>query len=118
MTNQIPPIPICESCLNLKVTGGDWVPWGMGNTQLPDEWDCSAEWKSKDADERIMARFQGKIQKCRYFKAFPFCKKHPETRTTRNSDTGCPECDEIFYKQMEKAEKASEKMMEIWQEAQ
>lgn len=49
----------CESCQHLIITGGDWVDYGSTRAQLPDDWECSAEWQDgeltpdKNGDDKI-----------------------------------------------------------------
>jgi len=95
-TNQF---PICETCTNLKVTGGDIVPYGSTTARLPDDWDCNAPWEGDDADDKIEALFCNESRICPHYKELPKCPKHPNQHI--DGRYGCGACENEAYAKME-----------------
>lgn len=75
----------CTTCINWgKVGGGDWVPYGIGNAQLPYEYGC----KEDESGELEKLAFEFK---CPKYHECPKCPKHPDQYIT--ADGGCAECE-------------------------
>ena len=95
----------CESCQYLDVLSGDWVPYGSTNVQLPDQWECSADWAEEgdeQTDNLIEQLFCSKIFECPRYLESPRCEKHPEQFVDKKY--GCSACEEEYMNQGNKEE--------------
>ena len=59
----------CENCKHLTVEGGDWVPYGMGSTQLPTNSYCEHP-ITEDMDENeydLFSEVAEKLGNCEHW---------------------------------------------------
>ena len=94
--------PLCKSCQHLLILSGDWVPYGSTNVQLPDTWDCDAEWEDGDLEDQmgndiIEQLFLGKELSCPHYLELPHCEKHPDQYIDKKY--GCGECESELWAQ-------------------
>ena len=88
----------CASCtLYGEIGGGDWVPYGATQTQLPFDYGCKEDLDVDDCGEPIDTSF------CLDYKELPRCPYHPGEHVLPGGvivREGCELCMEEAYREM------------------
>ena len=81
----------CNVCKDAVEEGGDWVPYGMGSTQLPTYMVCNSDNPAINWDDpNFNLESLADNGECPYFNPLPKCPEHPEQYIYPKC--GCGEC--------------------------